>query len=203
MLGLLLSLFDRLIDLDHALFRRINQDWIHTNLDPLLVWIRHSIHWIPLYVALLIWAVWKFRWTGLYWFGAGGLAVALSDLIGNYGFKHVFERLRPCNDPSMQAGLRLLIDQCGNGFSFVSNHATNHMCLAFFVWVSLRERIGHWGWIGVLWALSIGYAQIYVGLHFPSDIIAGSLLGGSVGTLMGWSFRQHHKNSIFPENQLP
>ncbi len=203
MSGVLLTFFSWLIDLDHTLFRRINQEWIHQNLDPFLVWIRHSANWIPLYAAILIGAIWKYKWTGLYWFLAGGLAVAVSDLIGNYGFKHVFERLRPCNDPSLQTGLRLLVDQCGSGFSFVSNHATNHMCLAFFIWFSLRERIGHWGWIGVAWAGSIGYAQIYVGLHFPSDMIAGSILGASIGALLGSSFRQRYKNSIFPQNQLP
>jgi undecaprenyl-diphosphatase len=201
--NVLLTFFHWLIELDHSLFRRINQQWVSEWIDPLAVWIRESIHWIPLYAGLLGWAIWKFRWTGLYWFLAGCLAVSVSDGIGNYGFKHVFERLRPCNDPSLQSGLRLLVDQCGNGFSFVSNHASNHMCLAFFIWFSLRERIGSWGWIGVLWAVSIGYAQIYVGLHFPSDMVAGSVLGASVGTLMGWSFRRRYKNSIFPQNQLP
>lgn len=195
-------MLSRIVEFDQVLFRRINQHWIHHQIDPLASWVRESTNWIPLYAALLAWAIWKFRWTGLVWFLTGLLAVGLSDLIGNYGFKHVFERLRPCNDPSLHDGLRLLVDTCGSGYSFISNHAANHMCLAFYVWISLRERIGNWGGVGIVWALLISYAQVYVGLHFPLDVIAGSLLGGAIGSGVALSFRHRYKSSIFPANQL-
>lgn len=194
-----LLVLDRLIQWDHRLFRWINQDNTNQWLDLITVWMREATHWIPFYVGLLMLAWWKFKTKGLIWIGFGITAVILSDLLGNYAFKHVFERARPCRDPElMQAGVRLLVDKCGAGYSFVSNHAANHMSLAAFLWTTLIHRIGKWGMIGVAWAFSIGYSQIYVGLHFPSDALAGALLGALIGTLVGTSFNRQYKNTIFP-----
>lgn len=193
---------NRLATWDHQLFRWINQEHTSQWMDVASLWVRESTHWIPLYVVLLGLALWKFKSKGLIWFVFGILAVTLSDLIGNYGFKHVFERLRPCNDPALlRSGLRLLVERCGSGYSFVSNHAANHMSLAIFFWVTLHHRIGWWGWLGVAWAGSIAYAQVYVGLHFPFDILAGALLGASIGWAVGWSFNRQFKNAIFPVKQ--
>jgi membrane-associated phospholipid phosphatase len=196
-----LTVLERLADLDHSLFRRINQEWIQNWIDPIAIWIREPIHWVPIYVILFLLAIWRFRSNGLIWFFFGVTAVVLSDLIGNYGFKHVFERLRPCNNTELQAGLRLLVDKCGSGYSFVSNHATNHMSLAVFLCITLRRQIGHWGWLAILWAASISYAQIYVGLHFPADALVGALLGAGIGATVGISFNRQYKNGIFPQNQ--
>ncbi|MFM7672561.1 MAG: phosphatase PAP2 family protein [Bacteroidota bacterium] len=201
MLGQLPPLLNRLIEYDHFLFRLINQEWISGWMDTSALWVREPIHWAPLYALILLIAIWKFRTRGLIWFFFGVAAVVFSDLIGNYGFKHVFERLRPCNDPTIQTGLRLLVDKCGTGFSFVSNHSANHMCLATFIWITLPKSIRHWGWMGLAWALCIGYAQVYVGLHFPADIIAGAVLGALIGATVGASFNRQFKNSIFPVHQ--
>lgn len=194
-------LLNRWVELDQGLFRQINQQWTSAWLDRLAPWMRESTHWIPLYIALLVFALWRFRKQSWIWILFGVVTVVASDLIGNYGFKHVFERLRPCQDPNLQHGLRLLVDRCGTGFSFVSNHATNHMSLAVFLFITLRNYWGLWGWIAIGWALSIGYAQVYVGLHFPADVVAGSLLGAGIGGALGWSFNRQFKSSIFPENQ--
>lgn len=170
-------------------------------MDQLAPWLRASEHWIPLYIGLLVFAVWRFKKSSWIWLLFGVAAVSLSDLIGNYGFKHVFERLRPCQDPELQAGLRLLVDRCGSGYSFISNHAANHMSLAIFLLVTLRKTWGNWGWLAVAWALSIAYAQIYVGLHFPADALAGAVLGAGIGWLVGGSFNRQNKSTIFPTYQ--
>jgi len=202
MIDLDLLVLDRLVQWDHQLFRWINWENTSDLLDSTTVWIREATHWIPLYVGLLLMAWWKFKTKGLIWIGFGITAVILSDLLGNYAFKHVFERLRPCRDPElMQAGVRLLVEKCGAGYSFVSNHAANHMSLAAFLWTTLAHRIGKWGLIGVFWALSIAYAQIYVGLHFPFDAMVGAMLGATTGSLVGMSFNRQYKNTIFPLNQ--
>ena len=194
-------LLNRWIELDQGLFRRINQQWTTSWMDQLAPWIRDSVHWIPVYGVLIAFAVWRFRKQSWIWILFGLVSVALSDLIGNYGFKHVFERLRPCQDPDMQLGLRLLVDRCGSGFSFVSNHAANHMSLAVFLLVTLRNIWGNWGWVAIFWALMIAYAQVYVGLHFPADAVAGASLGAGIGGLAGWSFNRQFKSSIFPSYQ--
>ena len=193
------SLLNRWVEFDQGLFRQINQQWTAPWLDQLAPWFRESVHWIPLYVAMIAFAIWRFRKQSWIWILFAVAAGSLSDLIGNYGFKHVFERLRPCQDPELQAGLRLLVDRCGTGFSFVSNHAANHMSLAVFLLVTLRGFWGNWGWVAVGWAMSIAYAQIYVGLHYPGDALAGAALGACLGGLVGWSYNRQFKNSIFPK----
>jgi undecaprenyl-diphosphatase len=75
------------------------------------------------------------------------------------------------------------------------------MSLAVFLWITLRRQIGHWGWLAILWAASISYAQIYVGLHFPADALVGALLGAGIGAAVGISFNRQYKNGIFPQNQ--
>jgi membrane-associated phospholipid phosphatase len=197
----LTTLLNQLTDLDHQLFRQVNQQWTTDWMDSVFVWLREPNHWIPFYIGLAGLAIWTVRSGGLSWLLLGVLAVVASDLVGNYGFKHVFDRLRPCNDPALQTGLRLLVEKCGGGYSFVSNHATNHMSLAVFLAITLHKRIGHWGWIFIAWAFGIAYAQVYVGLHFPADVLAGALLGGIIGGLVGRSFNQQYKNGIFPTNQ--
>ncbi|MEN9497264.1 MAG: hypothetical protein RL750_163 [Bacteroidota bacterium] len=201
MAGPLLFQLNALLESDHALFRLINQKWTQEWLDPIAVWIREPLNWVPLYIGLLLVAIWRFRSNGLIWFAFGIATVVSSDLIGNYGFKHVFERLRPCNDPLLQSGVRLLVEKCGAGFSFVSNHATNHMSLAVFLLITLQHKIGRWGWIGIGWALSIAYAQIYVGVHFPADAIAGAGVGAAVGAFTGIAFNRQYKNGIFQNKQ--
>lgn len=201
MSALVSTLLNRWVELDQALFRQVNQKWTTPWLDLAAPWLRNSVNWAPFYVALIVFAIWRFGKRSWVWIFFALAAVSLSDLIGNYGFKHVFERLRPCQDPELQSGLRLLVDRCGSGFSFVSNHAANHMSLAVFLLITLRGIWGNWGWLAILWAVSIAYAQIYVGLHYPADALAGAGLGACLGGLVGWSFNRQFKNSIFPENQ--
>ena len=95
------------------------------------------------------------------------------------------ERLRPCNDLDLAGQIRVLVD-CGSGFSFVSSHATNHFAISFLL-ISLYYR--QWKWIFplcFLWAFVVSYAQVYVGVHYPFDILGGAALGILIGLLVGW-----------------
>jgi undecaprenyl-diphosphatase len=89
------------------------------------------------------------------------------------------------------------MDHCGSGFSFVSNHATNHFGMGVFSFVTLRHVIGKWAWLGPLWAFSIAYAQVYVGIHYPLDIIAGAGLGTLFGISTGTLFNKRYGFAIF------
>jgi len=89
-------------------------------------------------------------------------------------------RVRPCNDPVLSDIVRDLV-QCGSGYSFPSTHATNHFAMAIFIAMTLGAKRPLL-WLGcLLWAGSVSYAQIYVGVHYPLDIIGGALLGIMIG----------------------
>ena len=98
-------------------------------------------------------------------------------MTGTYVFKHGFERLRPCNDPEFTDHVRLVIKHCGGGYSFLSNHAANHFGMAVFFFITLRHVFRKWAWLVFVWAGLIAFAQVYVGVHYPLDVLCGALLG--------------------------
>lgn len=100
----------------------------------------------------------------------------------------------------MLTQLRLLV-RCPSGFSFISNHAANHFGMAVFLFLSLRHLVKNWIWFVFLWAASIGFAQVYVGVHYPSDIAGGMLIGIIYGTITSLVFNKYFKLS-FPEKKL-
>jgi undecaprenyl-diphosphatase len=126
------------------------------------------------------------------------VTVALTDMIGTNLFKHQFMRLRPCGDISFVSHVRLLVNHCG-GYSFVSNHAANHFGMAAFFYFTMRPVIGRWAMIAFAWAALIAFAQVYVGLHYPADVLAGALLGGLTGGVTAKLFNKRFGFTIFDE----
>jgi undecaprenyl-diphosphatase len=85
----------------------------------------------------------------------------------------------------MQLQGRLLLNRCPSSFSFTSSHATNHFAAAMFLFLTLKSSFKNWTYLFFFWAGSISYAQIYVGVHYPLDILGGTIIGCSVGYLTG------------------
>lgn len=135
--------------------------------------------WVPLYVAILVYLGirYKKRFPLLLLFII--VAVALSDQISVQLFKNVFERLRPCHEPSLEGMVHLVNNECGGLYSFVSSHASNSFNVALLSLMLIRRK---WFSISILvWASVVGYSRIYLGVHYPGDVICGSVLGASVG----------------------
>lgn len=87
-------------------------------------------------------------------------------------------RLRPC----AVMDVRLLVEHCSNTYSFTSNHAANHFALAVFLLLVFSSH--RWlSYVLISWAVFIGFSQIYVGLHYPADVVGGAVLGSLVGYL--------------------
>lgn len=188
---------------DKNLFTLIHSDGALPAIDGLMKGLRNAVVWIPLYAFILFWVirngkkyVWQFILLSLVTF-------AITDYTSASILKPALSRVRPCHDPELQDIIRGLIG-CGGRFSFPSSHASNHFGLAAFWFYSIYLIKGNkWYWLWV-WALLIGYAQIYVGKHYPLDIIAGAMFGYVVGTLTAivferWLFRKHS----FAEKSLP
>lgn len=99
-------------------------------------------------------------------------------------------RLRPCNNPYLQDIVHLVV-HCGSGYSFPSSHATNHFALGIFSAYTIKKK---WVWVaGIAWAVLVAYSQIYVGVHFPGDVLVGGILGIIIGILVGKLYLKVYK----------
>ena len=166
---------ETLLNFDEAVFKLIN-GWDLGFIDTVLVISRNKYTWIPLYAALIIYMI--IKWKKKAWLPImfSVITVACSDGISSHLLKKSIERPRPCHVLE-QVDLRV---KCGSGYSFTSSHAASHMALAVF-WIHLFSFWRSHRWWFLPWALVIGFAQIFVGVHYPGDILAGFLLGALVG----------------------
>lgn len=163
-----------LIELDQQFFLWLNSH--HASwLDTAMLWITGREMWIPFYVALVGWLIYKQQKDALWTVIAIIVAVALADQVTSGLMKPFFERLRPCHEPSV-ASLAHLVGGCGGKFGFASSHAANTFALATFLGLM---HPGKPVFIAVLylWAALVSYSRIYVGVHYPGDILAGALIG--------------------------
>ncbi len=160
--------------LDTDLFLWLNS--LHNStLDPIMEWISGRNSWIPLYVLIIGLLVWRYKSKSVAILIAVILSVVLSDQICSSFFKPLVQRLRPCHEPAIQH-LVHVVGNCGGQFGFCSSHAANSFTLA----MSLLLLIGKdYAWVKILfvWAIIISYSRIYVGVHYPLDVLAGAGVG--------------------------
>jgi len=180
-------MLDQLLHFDHQLFFAINHGLSNPFFDWLMPLLRNKYFWSPLYLFLIIYFIRNYGRTGLMLIGFMLLTFALTDTVSSRLVKFIAERPRPCNDLVLKTQVISLVD-CGTGYSFPSSHAANHFGLAMFLILVFYRK---WEWIlpvGLIWAASISFAQVYVGVHYPSDVIAGTILGCLTGYLTGTIF---------------
>ena len=176
-----MSVLDKIIELDHRLFVKINGQWHNSFLDTILTFARQPQVWIPFYFFLILFATINFKRNGWYWVLFFALAVIFSDYLSSTVIKYEVLRLRPCQEASMFSDLRLLVNGCPGNPSFPSSHAVNHFCVSMFVYTTYKKQVSKWWGLLLLWAFTISYAQVYVGVHFPVDVISGGILGCILG----------------------
>ncbi len=175
---------EHLIQFDQNLFFAINNGLANPFFDWLMPLLRNRFLWSPLYLFLAIFFVryyGKQGWMLLLFFV---LSFAVTDFSTASIIKPAVERLRPCNNPELKIEVRSLIP-CGSGYSFPSSHAANHFALALFLITMFYRRWKPILPLALLWAVAISFAQIYVGVHFPLDVIFGAAIGSMIGYLMG------------------
>ena len=173
-------------NLDKKLFLFINQILQNRFFDTILPWCRKAENWYPFYLILIIYVAFKLKKNIFIWLLFFISTIVITDLLSSWVIKPIFHRLRPCNDPFFKTQIRLLINcPAFDSWSFTSSHATNHFGMAGFFFVTLKKYVKNGGYLFFLWASIIGYAQIYVGVHYPFDIIAGAIIGISIGLFIG------------------
>jgi len=135
------------------------------------------VFWIPFVAGLLFLAYLRVGWRAVYVFLFLVLSMALADQISVKLFKEVFERLRPCHNPMIADLVHTINGHCGGKFGFVSSHASNSFALAVFAGLIFKKKFKFVMPVMLFWAVLVSYSRIYVGVHFPVDIICGGILG--------------------------
>lgn len=166
---------------DIQLFYKINTVWTNSFLDSNFPWWRDATTWYPLYLFLLIFILLNFGWRAWTWVLFIIINVTLTDQFSSSVVKQWAMRLRPCRDPDMIEYVRMLLNHCSGGNSFPSSHATNHFGAAVFIFCTLRKYYGNWIYLFFFWAATISYGQVYVGVHYPTDVLAGAIIGSIIG----------------------
>ena len=185
------SLLNTLNNWDTELFLTLNgannRFW-----DSIMWWSSDKFIWIPVYI-LFLFVLWKNYRTKIWLvmiFAA--FLIFLSDQISVHLFKDVFHRLRPCHEPALEGMIHLVNGKCGGLYGFYSSHASNIFALSVFV-ITLLKRKKLWIIFSILiWASLIAYSRIYLGVHYPGDVIAGAI----AGSLIGWLVARFLKNLL-------
>lgn len=159
---------------DVQLFTAIHVTGSNTLFDWACPIIRQKTTWIPLYIFFAYLLFKKAAKTkAIYYIVSCVILIALSDFICAHILKEIFSRIRPCNSEALMNITHALIP-CSSTYSFPSCHATNHFALAFYLGSTYLKPYRIWL---LIWAGSIGFSQIYCGVHFPLDVIGGMMLG--------------------------
>lgn len=177
-------MFDILIQKDKQLLIYLNslgsEQW-----DPFWLFITNQLNWAPLFLLIIFLIFKNLGWKkGGFLFLFLILMVAFSDQFTNL-IRGVFERLRPNNDTSINSVLRTLIRP--QSYSFTSGHATTSMTFSVFIFLLFKDRYKYIKYI-FIFPLVFAYSRLYLGVHFPIDIVSGA----TVGSILGFTFFKIH-----------
>jgi len=181
---------DTLKEWDAWLFLKINNDWTSPFFDNVFPWWRDQNSSLPLYLFLFAFMLLNFGWKFWPWLLCAVITVSLTEAVSSHWLKDFINRPRPCNDEFFAPHVRLLLGHCPSSGSFTSSHAANHFGQAAFYYYSLRPYLKKWALLFFVWAATISYGQVYIGVHYPLDILGGAVIGFFFGTSVAGIFNR-------------
>lgn len=172
------------IEIDKEFFLLING--AHNSFWDFVMWyVSKPVTLLPLYIFLLFMVIKEYKkkfWIVLI---AVAILITVTDQVSVQLFKNIFHRLRPSHDPVLAGLVHNIRDYKGGLYGFVSSHAMNYMGIAIFFSVLFWEKIKYFSVYAISIVFVIGYSRIYLGVHYPGDVICGSLAGGLLGYCIG------------------
>lgn len=181
-------MLESLNNLDHELFVLLN-GLHHPFWDKVMITASDKHFWIPFYAALLAFLIYLFRKRTYLLVPAIALTIGVADQVSSTFLKPWIARWRPCHDASLTQVINL-VDGCGGKYGFVSSHAATSFGLAVLMAVALKPRYNWLKAVLFTWALVVSYSRIYLGAHFPGDILGGALVGSLSALGVGWLFHR-------------
>jgi len=188
-------MIEQLINWDKILLLFLNS--FHNDFwDLVMFWISEKLTWLPVYFFLLYQLIKIYKIRTIDVIVAVAIIIAISDLTSVYLFKEMFHRFRPSQDPEIKDLVHIVNDYRGGLYGFVSSHAANFFAISFFFIKILGGKIKYLTPALILWASIISYSRIYLGVHFPLDILCGAILGIIIGTGIGKLFLWYYDKKI-------
>lgn len=170
---------DKVLAMDQEVFLFLN-GLHHSGLDPIMSFFSEKWVWLPLYAVLLGLLIYKYKSKTAWVILALALSIMVADRGSSGIMKPGFGRLRPCHDPNLADSIHL-VDGCGGKFGFPSSHAANTFALASFFFFLFKGK--NWRYSLIAWALVVAYSRIYLGVHYPLDVLFGAMYGWTVAII--------------------
>lgn len=148
--------------------------------DIIMFWVSSKILWVPLYLFIVYSFFKEYSKKAIFVTLALIALVGIADLASVHLFKNIFLRYRPCHNIDLQDIVHLVNNKCGGMYGFVSSHATNAFVLVSFVSFVFKNK--YTTVLAIFLGLIISYSRIYLGVHYPADILGGIILGTIIGT---------------------
>ncbi len=188
-------ILEYLLEIDKKIFFFIN-GMNNGFFDWLMFYISEKYTWIPLYIVILVLVFRRYKLNGLWFILFVALLVFLSDQSSTF-IKNSFLRYRPCQDPELMGLVHTVRNKCAGRFGFVSSHAANTFAVAVFVTGVLKQHSHFIAPVMFTYAVLNSYSRVYVGVHYPGDVIFGALLGAGIGLMIHfiWTKTLHRVES--------
>ena len=184
---LYLDISQWLVEGDSSILLAVNG--MHSSYFDTFMWLcSRKFEWIPFYLSILYVLFRNFNWrVVLYSLVAMGVILLLTDAVSSHFIRPVVARLRPSNlENPISEMIHIVDNHRGGRYGFPSSHASNSWGLVFFVGLLLRRRV--LTTFLACWALLICYSRLYLGVHYPGDLLAGMMLGAVVASVVYYVF---------------